>query len=159
MKTFAQPKKYALLLIAALSMFSVSFAQDSKSEKKAKQEAQIKQIIDSQHYVFKAQTAFPLGGRSVQLTTDYDMKVTKDAVVSYLPYYGRAYSATPGSTDNGLNFTTKSFDYGSKSTKKDDGWEITIKPKDTQQAREMLLTVYKNGSANLIVNSNDKQTI
>jgi len=158
MKRFAQPKKWTLLFIVALA-FNVSYAQDSKQDKKAKQEAQIKQIVDSQHYVFRAQTAYPLGRPSVQLTSDYELKITKDEVVSYLPYYGRAYSATPGSTDNGLNFTTKNFEYKSTPTKKDDGWEIVIKPKDTQQAREMLLTAYKNGSANLTVNSNDKQTI
>src|SRR5215471_6953240 len=119
MKRFAQPKKWTLLLILALSAFSASYAQDSKQDKKAKQEAQIKQIVDSQHYVFRAQTAYPLGGRTVQLTSDYDLKITKDEVVSYLPYYGRAYSATPGSSDNGLNFTTKSFEYKSTPTKKD----------------------------------------
>jgi hypothetical protein len=159
MKTYVQPKKWILLFIVALTVFSASQAQDSKQDKKAKQEAQIKQIVDSQHYVFKAQTAYPLGARSVQLTSDYDLKITKDEIVSYLPYYGRAYSATPGSSDNGLNFTTKSFEYSSTPTKKDDGWEIVIKPKDTKQAREMLLTAFKNGSANLTVNSNDKQTI
>jgi hypothetical protein len=158
MKTSAHIRR-TILITMTVCAFIGSFAQDSKSDKKAKQEAQIKQIIDSQQYVFKAQTAFPLGGRSMQLTTDFDMKVTKDEVVSYLPYYGRAYSATPGSTDNGLNFTSKSFEYSSKPTKKEDGWEIVIKPKDSKQARELLLTAYKNGSANLVVNSNDKQTI
>jgi hypothetical protein len=99
-----------------------------------------------------------MGGRSRQLTSDYDLKITKEEVVSYLPYFGRAYSSTPGAP-GGLEFTSKDFDYTIKENKKDNGWDIMIKPKDTQQARELYLTAFKNGSANLQVSSNDKQNI
>lgn len=159
MKTFHQTVKTSLLLAVAFCLVSVTFAQNSKADKKARQEAQLKQSIDSQNYVFKAQMAMPVGGRSRQLNSDYDLKVTKDAVVSYLPYFGRAYSATPGSTDNGLDFTSKDFEYSIAPNKKDDGWDIVIKPKDAKQAREMLLTAFKNGTASLLVTSNDKQNI
>src|SRR5689334_2385103 len=114
MKALHQTARTVLLIAITSSFFTAAtYAQNSKAEKKAKQEAQIRQIIDSQNFVFKAQTALPIGGPSRQLTSDYDLKITKDAVVSYLPYFGRAYSATPGSTDNGLNFTSKDFEYSS----------------------------------------------
>ena len=89
-----------LLIIMFVSTVSIdtAIAQNSKKDKQAKKEAEIKSLIDSQKYVFKAQTVFPLGARSRQLTTDYDVTVSKEAVVSYLPYFGRAYSATPGSS-------------------------------------------------------------
>jgi hypothetical protein len=147
-----------LLLVFSLCWVSNANAQNSKQEKKAKQEAEIKKLLDSQNYVFKAQTAFPLGARSRQLNYDYDLRITKEAVVSYLPYYGRAYSAAPGQS-NGLDFTTKDFEYTIKENSKNDGWDITIRPKDTQQARELFLTAFKNGTANLQVTSNDKQNI
>ena len=159
MKPLHQTMKTPFLLAVAFCLCTVAFAQNSKAEKKAKQEAQIKQAIDSQNYVFKAQMAMPVGGRSRQLTSDYDLKITKDAVVSYLPYFGRAYSATPGSTDNGLDFTSKDFEYSISPNKKDDGWDIVIKPKDSKQAREILLTAFKSGTASLTVTSNDKQNI
>jgi len=141
-----------------MSQANFILAQNSKKEKKAKKEAEIKNLVDSQNFVFKAQTALPMGRRSVNLNSDYDLRVTKEEVVSYLPYYGRAYSTTPGSS-NGLDFTSKDFEYTMKETKKNDGWDIVVKPKDTQLAREMLLTVFKNGSASLQVTSNDKQNI
>ncbi|HYJ38357.1 MAG TPA: DUF4251 domain-containing protein [Chitinophagaceae bacterium] len=134
-----------------------SFGQDSKNEKKEKEEAEIKNLIDSQNFVFKAQIAYPLGSRSRQLTPEYDLRITKNEVVSDLPYFGRAYSSTPGAS-GGLDFNSKDFEYTVKE-KKDDGWEIHIKPKDTQKARELFLTAFKNGSANLQVSSNDKQNI
>src|SRR4030081_3269854 len=96
------------LFLALAGTIHICRAQDPKKEKEAKKEAYIKKLIDSQNFVFKAQTVLPLGGRSRQLTTDYDVKVTKGTVVSYLPYFGRAYSATPGST-GGIDFTSKDF--------------------------------------------------
>jgi hypothetical protein len=158
MKPFFKIPIAILLLAISTCWISSSFGQDSKEEKRAKEEAEIKSLIDSQNFVFKAQTALPMGGRSRQLTSDYDLKITKEEVVSYLPYFGRAYSSTPGAP-GGLEFTSKDFDYTIKENKKDNGWDIMIKPKDTQQARELYLTAFKNGSANLQVSSNDKQNI
>jgi hypothetical protein len=159
MKALHQTGKTVLLIAFLSCCLTISFAQDSKADKKAKQEAEIRQIIDSQNFVFKPQTALPMGGQSRQLTSDYDLRVTKDKVVSYLPYYGRAYSSTPGTSVGPLDFTSKNFEYNITPTKKNDGWDIVIKPKDGQQVREMLLTAFKNGSANLTVTSNDRQNI
>ena len=158
MKSFSK-LGLTLLLVAISTGWTInSFCQDSKEEKRAKEEAVIKNLIDSQNFVFKAQTALPMGARSRQLTSDYDLVITKETVISYLPYFGRAYSSTPGAP-GGLEFTSKDFDYTIKENKKDNGWDIVIKPKDTQQARELFLTAFKNGSANLQVSSNDKQNI
>ena len=158
MTTLARFVNIMLLVIMSVALTTVSNAQNSKKDKAAKQEKEIKSLIDSQKYVFKAQMVYPLGGRSRSLTTDYDLKVTKESVVSYLPYFGRAYSAAPGSSSGGIEFTSKEFEYSVSEGKKGE-WDILIKPKDTQVARELRLTAYKNGTANLQVNSNDKQSI
>jgi len=158
MTTLARFVNTVMLMAIGLGWATVSNAQNSKKEKAARQEQEIKNLIDSQKYVFKAQMVYPLGGRSRNLTSDYDLRVTKESVVSYLPYFGRAYSATPGSSSGGIEFTSKEFEYAVTAGKKGE-WEILIKPKDTQVARELRLTAYKNGTANLQVNSNDKQSI
>ena len=69
MKALHQTCKTLLLLAVLTCCLTISFAQDSKADKKAKHEAEIKQIIDSQNFVFKPQTALPMGGRSQQLTS------------------------------------------------------------------------------------------
>src|SRR5882672_9273272 len=83
----------SLLVIFFIHHPSAGFAQPTKAEKQAAKKAAISNMVDSQSYVFKAQSATPMSGRNRQLTSDYDLKVTKDQVVSYLPYFGRAYSA------------------------------------------------------------------
>jgi hypothetical protein len=158
MHSFKSIGRFVITLLVSTVIIQAVVAQDAKKDKQAKKEAEIKNLVDSQSYMFKAQTVFPLGGRSRQLTSEYDVTVSKAAVVSYLPYFGRAYSATPGSSTGGIDFTSKEFEYNVTETKKGD-WEIVIKPKDTKVARELNLTVFKNGSANLHVSSNDKQNI
>src|SRR5262245_23995401 len=93
MKAIKKMSLPLLLLGISMSWANFSNAQDSKEEKKAKQEAEIKNLLDSQSYVFKAQTAFPLGARSRQLNYDYDLRITKESVVSYLPYRSEEHTS------------------------------------------------------------------
>ncbi|TMI85861.1 MAG: DUF4251 domain-containing protein [Bacteroidetes bacterium] len=118
----------------------------------------IKNLVDSGEFIFHAQTAMPSSGPTKQLTSEYDVRVSKNSFVSHLPYFGRAYSAPYGSGDGGFNFTSKEFEYSS-TTRKKGGWEITIKPKDVADVREFLLTVSENGYGTLQAMSNNRRPI
>lgn len=155
-------KKFSLIITLSIlsftCMFNAASAQDDKQTKEQKKEAAIKEKVESQHYAFVAQTAIPMGMRIRQLTSDYELKVSKDTLEAYLPYFGRAYTATIGSSDGGINFKTTDFTYTSAPTKKG-GWNITIVPKNAGDTRQMILSISASGYANLQVNSNNKQTI
>jgi len=84
--------------------------------------------------------------------------VKPDTLVSYLPYYGRSFSAPVNTTDAALQFTSLNYDYSVKNKKKN-RWDITIKPKDISRIRDLNLTVFDNGRASLRVNSNDRESI
>ena len=119
--------------------------------------AQVKSFVDSKEFTFKARTVIPMTGGSRQLTSDYDVKFLGDSIVSYLPYFGRAYSAGYGE-GGGIEFTSTKFDYKAKARKKG-GWDIIIKPKDVRDVEEMDLTLSDDGSASLRVSSNNRQPI
>src|SRR5438105_122901 len=121
-------------------------------------ESAIKSIVESGQFVFHAQIALPMSGASRQLTSEYDLKVSKDAVVSYLPFFGRAYSLPYGSREGGFDFTSRKFDY-SVSDRKKGGWQINIKPKDVADFRELSLLLSKTGYGTLQVVSNNRQPI
>jgi hypothetical protein len=145
----------SLLIVALLFSSNNSMAQDSKKEKKL---AAIKALIDSQNYVFKAQSAMPMSGATRQLNYDYDVKVSKDTINSYLPYYGRAYTAPMDPTQGGIHFISKDFEYTVTPGKKQ-GWDIVIKPKDVPEVQMMNLSVSSEGYATLQVTSTTKQPI
>ncbi|HEY2721208.1 MAG TPA: DUF4251 domain-containing protein, partial [Chitinophagaceae bacterium] len=119
----------------------------------------LKNSIENKQFVFHAQNAMPLSGSTRQLTSaDFDLRVNENTVISYLPYFGRAYSVSYGTTDNGLDFTSKKFDYTATERKKG-GWEISIKPKDVNDFREFTLSVSENGYASLQASSANRQPI
>jgi len=118
----------------------------------------INNLVDSGEFIFHAQTAMPSSGPTKQLTSEYDVRLSKNAFVSHLPYFGRAYSAPYGSGDGGFDFTSKNFAYSSKPRKKG-GWDIAIKPKDVTDVREFLLTVSENGYGTLQAMSNNRRPI
>jgi hypothetical protein len=146
---------FALLLLLP---FTATLAQSNAEDKKAAKQAAIKNMVEGQNYVFQAQQALPLGGRTRQLTTEYDLKVTKESITSYLPYFGRAYTAPIDPTKGGIQFTSKDFDYTLTPNKKD-GWTAVIKPKDNRDVQQMTLNISSEGYTSLQVTSVNRQPI
>src|SRR3981081_4677218 len=91
------------LLLLPLIHLNIINAQDGK------QETSIQNLLDSRQFVFKAETAIPLRGGTRYLTSDYDMKVSKDSVVADLPFFGRAYSPPIDPSKGGIPFTSVNF--------------------------------------------------
>jgi hypothetical protein len=156
-------KKFSLLfltmslLFAAIVLPAAAFGQ--KSKKDSIQVATITALVESKHYIFKARSVTPMGGRMRQLTSDYGLKVSHDTIISDLPYFGRAYSTTMNSSDAGIQFTSKDFEYVVTPKKKGNGWDINIKFKDTKDVKQMQLSIFDNGSSSLQVISNSRQSI
>ena len=143
------PVKFLFALVIVL-FSSTAFAQ--KLDKETVQKA-----IDSEQFVFKAQTVLPMTGTSRFLTSDYEVKLLGDSLVSYLPYFGRAYSATYGER-GGIDFTSTNFDYKVKPGKKG-GWDVIIITKDVKNAQRFNFTISDNGYTYLQVTSNNRQPI
>lgn len=139
-----------LLLLVGVGGFEAVSAQEANS-------TTLKTILSSKSFIFRAQSAWPLQGTVVQLTSGYDMKVLHDSLNTYLPYFGRAFTAGYGN-DGGINFTSKKFDYKVREKQKG-GWEVTIKPNDARDIVEMNYSVSTNGYATLQVISNNRQAI
>lgn len=137
----------AILLLTAQSFL---YAQNADS-------SAVRQKVETKKYTFIAQTANPMRGRNIQLTSLYDLRVSGDSVIASLPYFGRAFTAPINPSDNGINFSSVVSDYQSLFRKK--RWEIRIRPKDVPNVSEMNLTIYPNGRASLQVNSNNRQPI
>jgi len=141
--------KTAFLIFA----LACTFTAGAQSSDKA---AALKALVESQTYTFKAQTALPARGPARQLTTDFDMRVTKNKVVSALPYYGRGYVAPMDPAQGIMDFTSRQFDYTVTPGKKG-GWEVVIKPKDLKDdSKQLYLSISQDGYASLrVINQNN----
>lgn len=156
MKNHLLFKSISIGLLAILFGWSGLQAQ-SKKEKNPSDE-KIASVMQTQEYTFRAQSILPASGYTRQLNGLYDLRITPEKVVSFLPYMGRIYAPVITPDDGPLRFTSKDFVYAEQPQKKG-GWSVTIQPKDVRTVREMTLNVSENGSARLEVNGNDRQTV
>lgn len=114
--------------------------------------------VNNRQFSFTAQTALPLRSNTMQLTSDYGLKVSGDSVIVDLPYFGRAFSAPMNMTGGGYRFVSTRNQYTVKA-RKNGGWDINIKPSDAPEVRDMNLTVFSTGAASLRVTSNNRDPI
>jgi TctA family transporter len=158
MKIIAIMGLFILMLITVQSQ-----GQEKKSKKQLREEKKVQQIeetksiVESGTFVFKATNANPMRGRTINLTTEYDVKVSKDSIYSYLPYYGVAYSASYGGTDSPMIFESPAKTYSIEETKK--GYRIKVTAKNGNDNLEFNFNVTVTGSTSLTVISVNRQSI
>ena len=146
--------KLAVIFAAVIFVSCKSSESLSKEERKT----QIENNINTIDYTFVPRTALPMGGRSINLDYSFSLKVSKDTINSYLPYFGRAYSAPMDPTQGGIKFVSTDFEY-KISDKKKGMWDVDIVTNDTKGKVRMNLSIGDTGSATLTVNDNDRQAI
>jgi hypothetical protein len=117
----------------------------------------MKEIVESKRFVFEAQSMSPLKGGMRTLTPGYTLKVSPDTVVADLPYAGRAYQAPYGGSDGGIKFEATKFEYTVKEKKK--GWTVNIETKEVAGSPRVIINVFDNGNARVVVYSTDRESI
>lgn len=136
-------------------------SQSKKNRKEKQQEAidKTKQLIDSGTYIFVPDRAYPQGGRSIDLTTNYGfIKIKRDKSIGDLPFFGRAYQIDYGSNEGGIKFEgemlEKKFETNEK--KKKYTYSFTVKDRDTYQIH---MEIEFEGGAYVNVISNNRSFI
>jgi hypothetical protein len=155
-----------IAVVVAFTFVGITAAgAQTRQDRKAARIAEVKQLVESQNFVFAANYVNPARSAGRALTSsDYDLTVTKDTVIAYLPYFGRAYVAPPyGSTEGGIKFTNTDFSYAVKAEKRG-GWSITIKPNkknisDSRDVQSLYLNIGPEGYASLQVISTNRDVI
>lgn len=146
------------IFIFTLFSFFLFSCKTSDGLSKEQKIAQMTEKIEGQTYIFNAQKALPLVGRSVDISYSYQLKVSKDTISAYLPYFGRAYTAPISNDDAGVKFTSTNFEY-SLNPEKNGTWDIKIKINDSQSKYRLSLKIGNSGKATLNVQDNRRQSI
>lgn len=133
----------------------------------------VEEILSKDQFTFMATKANPTSNdvnniinsmpnvasaRMLNLDYGYDVVIKEKEITVTLPYFGRMYTPSYDSSKNSYRFTSKDFSISKKQNKKGN-WVYTIKPKDADGVKTLYLEVYKNGNANLSIDSNDRQPI
>lgn len=132
-------------------LIGVAFVQAQQTDS-----AKLQNAVDSKTFIFEARQASAMKGRMIQLDPGYTLEVSAEQVKGNLPFFGRSYQGTPGTTDGGLKFEFSEFNYAVKPRKKG-GWDITIEPTKANDIRSIFVTIQKTGNASLRIISNSKE--
>ena len=146
---------FSLLLIMAINIPALS-AQTKKEKKEQKKQA-VEKLITSGKYKIDVNRALPARGRSVTLTSPYSVEIRNDSIISYLPYYGRAYSIPYGGGE-GLNFKAPLTDYKLDWNKKGTA-KIKLTARSSEDKFDFNIDVFSNGSSTIFVNMQNRQSI
>lgn len=118
---------------------------------------EIENLVKNQNYSFVARMMQPMSGRSRFVNGNYSLKITPDKIQANLPYIGRAFTAVYGE-EAGINFESSDFEYKVSKNKKDD-WEIELNPRNNTTVKQLFLTIYTDGNADLRIIPLNKQYI
>ena len=146
----------AIVFIACITILGCSNSRRIKVEPPLDSTA-VKNMIDSQNFIFIPRSVNPMNSRRRDLPPDYELSVSKDSLISYLPYFGRGYIAPVSPSDVDFDFKSKNFTYTSTPARR--GWNVSIKVKDQTYFREMYLRIFENASASLTISGIDRSSI
>ena len=142
----------ALLMVACSTLTPAE-----KAERQAKVAQAVEKALAERHYKVGVSMMFPSRGKAVNVSPDYSLEVKGDTLISYLPYYGRAYNVPYGG-GKGLNFTAPISGYSSEKGRKG-ATLITIKVNNEEDILTYLLEIYDTGSTSIDVTSRERESI
>ena len=150
--------RFLVLLLSCSILFVQCGTSQNASEASSAKQADVKKLLDSRRYQFIPQSVQTQSGRSRQIT-NFFMEVRQDTLISYLPYYGVAYSATMGASEGPLDFKASEITYTSE-VGGNGNTQITIRPEDPRtDAQEFFLSISSSGYGNLSVRFNNRQSV
>jgi len=157
-------KNLLIIVIVFWSVFAVTAREtqkkskkEIKAEKKEQQMQEIKALVENKNFVFDARNVNPMSGRSITLTTYYDVKITNDSIYSYLPYFGVSHSAVYGGTGSPMIFSQPFETISSEEVK--NGYMIKVAVKNDSDQLDFSFYIPVTGSTTLSVSSINRQAI
>jgi len=154
MKSNLVPLLAILLFLTGCSVTSSS----AKKEQKAARYEQTAALIESGTYQYTARSASPSGGRTIQITSTYTFEVKDGIYKAYLPYYGRAQSASYGG-NGGVEFEGEPANLSVSRDDKKQNITVKFQIKNKDETYDCLLVVTASGNATLTVTSSRRQVI
>ncbi|SFG26524.1 DUF4251 domain-containing protein [Prevotella sp. KH2C16] len=153
-------KKLILLTFMALAVVACSTTRltpEEKAAKEARKRQQLTENLNDRHFTIHVDYMQPMRGPMKRLTSDYELTLHGDTLISYLPYFGRAYNVPYGG-GKGLSFTTLIRDYQVVEGRKDN-YLVEIKARNEEDEFVYNIEVFANGNASISVQAHERDAI
>ena len=148
---------FSLMILAVLLLMVACGTTAEKAEREAARVREVAAALADRHYQIDVNMMHPIRGRSKMLSYGYSVEVKGDTLVSYLPYFGRAYSVPYGG-GKGLNFTAPILSYREGKLKKG-LTRIEIVTRNDEDQYFYTLDIFENGRATVDVVARERDNI
>ena len=151
-------KKLTVILMAATLCCGCVSQKSSTKVERFEQDAQLIQAALNEHkFTVEVDHVYPSRFPAQHLDYGYEITVRNDSLISYLPYFGRAYSLPYGG-GKGLNFKARISQYQTKRNKKD-LTRIDLTAQNEEDIYQYQVEIFDNGSADIQVLSRQRESI
>ena len=153
-------KKNQFLMVISL-LLALFFAGCATSEERAAQKAErakkVNLALNERHFKIGIAHMHPMKGPSKAVSYGYSVEVRNDSLISYLPYFGRAYNVPYGG-GKGLNFSAPIESYR-EGVGKNGQRHIEIGLTNDEDTYLYVLDVFDNGSSSVSVSARQREQI
>lgn len=146
-----------VMALTALVMIVGCATAEERAARAAEQAKAVKAALQERNYQIAVNRMYPSRGASKSLSYGYSVEVRNDSLISYLPYFGRAYDVPYGG-GNGLNFSAPIRNY-QESQPKSNLRHIEIDVKNDEDIYLYTLDIFDNGSTDINVRSRQRDPI
>lgn len=150
--------KKLLIIAASLAVCACStLTSAERAERETKTAQAVEKALGERQYTVDIQMMYPRRGKAVNVTSDYSLQVKGDTLVSYLPYFGRAYNVPYGG-GKVLNFTAPIKEYQAMNGRKGNT-QILIRVDSEEDILTYTLDIFSNGSTSIDVTARNRESI
>lgn len=143
--------------IMAIWMLGSCASTEERAARRAETARKVTAALDGCRYKIDVQMMHPQRGASRHLSSSYSVEVRNDSLISYLPYFGRAYDIPYGG-GKALNFSAPIASYQEFAGKK--GLRvIEIGAENEEDKYLYTIQVYENGSSSINVIAQKREPI
>ncbi len=141
----------------ALVMLCSCATPAERAARAAEQAVLVKKALAERNYKIGVDFMYPMKGGSKRVSYGYSVEVRNDSLISYLPYFGQAYSLPYGG-GKGLNFSERIDSY-QESQNKNGQQRIEISVKNDEDIYLYLIEVFENGNSSISVRCTTRDRI
>jgi len=151
-------KRIFLLYWPVLLLTASCATKAERAAQLAETSQMVPKALAERHYKIEVQTMTPRRGGYRTVTPDFMLEVKGDTLISYLPYFGRAYSVPYGGGGKGLNFTERIREYVTEQQKKG-RTRIAIRVANEEDTYQFTINVFNNGKASIDLQPRERESI
>ena len=153
-------KRVILIILVAISA-AILLSGCATSEEKAAQmvelSANVTNALNNRDYKIAIDRMYPMRGSSRHVSFGYSVEVRNDTLISYLPYFGRAYNVPYGG-GKGLNFIAPIGSY-QEFMKRNGQRHIEIGVSNEEDTYFYTIEVFDNGNSTVDVRARQRERI